>query len=310
MSHGILIRNEDDDIVLDDQNSVVIVHEQGSTTSQTVSSDPGLADYGGKWYGGSTPENAGTQRRNWSTRIHLTNEYENPPIVAVRCGYNVKLPIIEVFSATGSGAPTNSGYYNAIRFRHENATTVQYIVCADAASAPSSAKGLNSETYGIQIKDDSSPQQDIFDSRWATIVAATGLYDYPTISSSSGMFTFTTNIVNGDHIMAPTVATNNISSQTIVNTPGAFIAPTLSGFIGFENIDWDPTDYNTNPENLVGGGYFGPTVVQTNGTTIAHTALRRLVGSIDDIGTVGDIYTGSYASLKGSYLVLRYLNFT
>ncbi len=309
MSHGILIRNEDDAIVLDDQNSVVIVHEQGSTNSQTLSSQPGLVDYGGKWWGGVV-QNGGTQRRNWSSRIHLTNEYENPPIVAVRCGYNVKLPIVEVFSATGSGAPTNSGYYNAIRFRHENPTTIQYIVCADAASAPSSAKDLNSETYGIQIKDDSSPQQDIFDSRWATIVAATGVYDYPTISSSSGMFTFTTNIVNGQHVWAPTVATNNVSPQTIVNTPGAFIAPTLSGFIGFENIDFDLSDYNTNPENLVGGGYFGPTVVQTNGTTIAHTAVRRFVGSIDDIGTIGDIYTGSYASLKGSYLVLRYLNFT
>ena len=30
MAYGILIRNEDNDIVLDDQNSAVIVWEQGS----------------------------------------------------------------------------------------------------------------------------------------------------------------------------------------------------------------------------------------------------------------------------------------
>ena len=302
MSYGILIRNTNNEIVLDEENSAVIVHEQGSLGGAVLSSITSTyQDFQGKWYGG-VPVRGGTTRRNWSTNYVLSKEYENPPIVAMRCGYNVKLPTCEVYSHN----PTNSGYYNKIRFRHESPTSVQFIVCADAASAPNSAKTVGSETYGISIKDGSSPQQDIFDSRWASLVAATGVYDYPTMSSSSGLFTFT----SGSIAVPPTIAQNTASTQTIVDTPAAFIAPTFSGFIEFEEVNFDISageDPNP-PQNLNGGGDYRPAIMQTNATTIAHTTIRHHVGTT--VGTLGTIDRGSYASLKGSYLVLRYLNYT
>lgn len=302
MSYGILIRNTNNEIVLDEENSAVIVHEQGSLGGAILSSiSSTYQDFQGKWYGGVVVR-GGTTRRNWSSNYVLSKEYENPPIVAMRCGYNVKLPTCEVYSHN----PTNSGYYNKIRFRHENPTSVQFIVCADAASAPSSAKTVGSETYGISIKDGSNPQQDIFDSRWASLVAATGVYDYPTMSASSGLFTFTSASVG----IPPTIAQNTASTQTIVDTPAAFIAPTFSGFIEFEEVDFDISggeDANP-PENLNGGGDYRPAIMQTNATTIAHTTIRHHVGTT--VGSLGTIDRGSYASLKGSYLVLRYLNYT
>ena len=308
MTYGLLIRNEDNDIVLDDKNSAVIVHEQGSLSSQTLGSITSTYnDMGGKWFGGSTVP-GGTQRRNWSSNYPLTQEYQHPPIVAMRCGYNVKLPQCEVYSYN----PTTTGYYNHVRFRHENPTSTQFIVCADAASAPASAKSLGGETFGIQIKDDSSPQQDIFDSRWASIVAATGVHDYPAVTSSSGLFTF-----NSSQFLLnpPSVTQNTVSSQTIVSTPGAFIAPTFSGFVKFYNINFDISggENQNPPNNWCGGGYFVPGIKQTNATTIANTSMRYSVNSVDGAGTLGAIVTsngGSYASLKGSYIVLRYMGYT
>ena len=301
MSYGILIRNTNNDIVLDTENSAVIVHEQGSLGGAILSSITSVSqDFQGKWYGGVVVR-GGTTRRNWSSNYFLTKEYQNPPIIAMRCGYNVKLPTCEVYSHN----PTTSGYYNRVRFRHENVTSVQFIVCADAASAPSSAKGVGSDTYGISIKDNSNPQQDIFDSRWTSLVAATGVYNYPTMSGSSGLFTFTT----GTILTGPTIAQNIASTQTIVDTPAAFIAPTFSGFIEFDEVDYDISggEEQDPPEHLKGGGDYRPAIMQTNATTIAHTTVRHHVGTA---GTFQNIAGGSYASLKGSYIVLRYLNYT
>ncbi len=303
MSYGILIRNTSNEIVLDNENSVVIVHEQGSLGGAILSSITSTyQDFQGKWYGGVVVR-GGTTRRNWTTNYILSQEYENPPIVAMRCGYNVKLPTCEVYSHN----PTNAGYYNKIRFRHENPTSVQFIVCSDAASAPTSAKSVGSETYGIQLKDGSSPQNTIFDSRWASLVAATGVYDYPTMSASSGLFTFTT---SGGLLLPPTIAQNTASTQTIADTPAAFIAPTFSGFIEFEEVNHDITggEVANPPINLNGGGDYRPAIMQTNATTVAHTTIRHHVGTTT--GSLGTIDSGSYASLKGSYIVLRYLNYT
>lgn len=282
-NYGIEIRRDNGDIVLDNDNSVVIVAEEHSFTASytTRSNNIGITTY---------------TTTNWSRfgddaysyyflNIALDEEYADPPIIAMRAGYNVALPTAKVYSYN----PTNTGYYNRVLMYAPSPRSFELIVCAAAADAPSSALSLNNQDYGISLKNSSG--EAIFDSRWSSIIAVT---DVPTFTSPS----FT---VSGN--MYPSAST---SDQTIPSTPGAFLAPMMSGFISYyyEAITFENITF------LNGGGYYEPTIYQSNATTVKETAFRIRPGqSAPSSSYKNTVYNGSASSMTGGYLVIRYLNF-
>lgn len=285
-NYGIDIRTDDGDIVLDNENSVVIVAEEHSIgTGYTVRSN--------------TTNITSYTTTNWSRfgddifsyyflNLALDEEYEDPPIIAMRAGYNVSLPTVKVYSYN----PTNSGYYNRVLMYAPSPRAFSLIVCAAASDAPSSALSVGSQEYGINITNSSGDA--IFDSRWASLIAVT---DVPTFTSPS----FT---VPSTGIASPSAS---ISSQTIPSTPGAFLAPMMSGFITYYYYE---ESFGEGFSFLSGGGHFEPTIYQTNATTVAETAVKIRPGQSGPTQTYKNtVYNGSASSMAGSYLVIRYLNF-
>ena len=282
---GIDIRTDDGDIVLDDENSVVIVAEEHSfNSSYTVRSN--------------TTNITSYTTTNWSRfgddaysyyflNIALDEEYEDPPIIAMRAGYNVALPTVKVYSYN----PSTTGYYNRVLMYAPAPRAFSLIVCAAASDAPSSALSVGTEEYGVNITNSNGDA--IFDSRWASLIAVT---DVPEFTSP----TFT---VPSSPLTLPPYA--SISSQTIASTPGAFLAPMMSGFIDYY------THFSTF-EGLTfaeGGGYFEPTIYQSNATTVQETAVRLKPGTGGTAVQRNTVESGSASSMTGSYLVIRYLNF-
>lgn len=282
---GIDIRTDDGDIVLDDENSVVIVAEEHSfDSSYTVRSNViNITTY---------------TTTNWSRfgddaysyyflNIALDEEYEDPPIIAMRAGYNVALPTVKVYSYNA----TTTGYYNRVLMYAPAPRAFSLIVCAAASDAPSSALSVGSEEYGVNITNSNGDA--IFDSRWASLIAVT---DVPEFTAPS----FT---VPSSPSISPPYA--SISSQTIPSTPGAFLAPMMSGFINYY------THFNSF-EGITfaeGGGYFEPTIYQSNATTVQETAVRLKPGGGGTAVQRNTVKSGSASSMTGSYLVIRYLNF-
>lgn len=282
---GIDIRTDNGDIVLDDENSVVIVAEEHSfDSSYTVRSN--------------TTNITSYTTTNWSRfgddafsyyflNIALDEEYEDPPIIAMRAGYNVALPTVKVYSYN----PSNTGHYNRVLMYAPAPRAFSLIVCAAASDAPSSALSVGSEVYGINITNSSG--EAIFDSRWASLIAVTNV---PTFTSPS--FTVA-------QFPTSSVPEASISSQTISSTPGAFLAPMMSGF-----IDYYTHNYTAEGITIpLGGGYYEPTIYQSNATTVKETAFRIKPGQSGTNVQRNTVYNGSTSSMSGSYLVIRYLNF-
>lgn len=283
---GIEIRTDGGDIVLDDENSVVIVAEEHSFGSgYTVRSN--------------TTNITSYTTTNWSSfgndnfsyyflNIALDEEYADPPIIAMRAGYNVELPTIHVYSYN----PTTSGHYNRVLMYAPSPRAFSLIVCAAASDAPSSALSVGSEEYGINITNSSGDS--IFDSRWASIIAVT---DVPSFTTPT--FTVPSNTSQNPYA--------SISSQTVPSTPGAFLAPMMSGFVNYYTQNYTDFDGFNFP---LAGGVFEPTIYQSNATTVKETAFRLRPGQLTtNASNVNTIYTGSVSSMTGSYLVIRYLNF-
>lgn len=282
---GIDIRTDDGDIVLDDENSVVIVAEEHSIGSgYTVRSN--------------TTSITSYTTTNWSRfgddifsyyflNLALDEEYDDPPIIAMRAGYNVALPTVKVYKST------NSSKYNRVLMYAPSPRAFSLIVCAAASDAPSSALSIpENQDYGINITN--SNGENIFDSRWASLIAVT---DVPTFTTPS----FT---VPSTGTASPSAS---ISNQTIPSTPGAFLAPMMSGFITYYYYEHS---FGEGFSFLSGGGHFEPTIYQTNATTVAETAVKIRPGQSGPTQTYKNtVYNGSASSMAGSYLVIRYLNF-
>ena len=285
-NYGIEVRTDNGDLVLDDENSVVVVAEEHSfNASYTVRSN--------------TTNITTYTTTNWSRfgsdalsyyflNIALDEEYEEPPIIAMRAGYNVPLPTAKVYSYN----PTNTGYYNRVLMYAPSPRSFELIVCAAAVDAPSSALSVGSLDYGITITN--SNDDSIFDSRWESLIAVTDVPTYTTPSFS----------VSTQYAISPVPGT---SSQTIPSTPGAFLAPMMSGFVNYYYSSYN--DFDSGNLIVEGGGYYEPTIYQSNATTVKETAIKIRPGQSGTSTQRNTVYSGGVSNLTGSYLVIRYLNF-
>lgn len=290
MAYGLEIRNANGDLVIDSTNEVVLVSEKNTISGQRTSAPSSVyADYGHKWY--SIDGN-----RSYRCCVHLTNNYDNPPIVAIRGesgGYNILLPTVRVFSSDGT-------YVDRLFFRTDFPRSIDYIVCAGASECPSSSRAVGSDTYGLTLKN--SSDDTIFDSRWAAIVSCTSLETFPSgvdvdisIGSPPGPFT--------------TIISKTNQSVTIPSTPAAFFA--VSSLRGQKAFYEDTTSgAGGEPVEEYGGGVFGPSLIQTGDTTITATCIKTspgINGQGNQYATAGTQYTDD--AFTGNFQVLRYLDF-
>ena len=290
MAYGLEIRNADGDLVIDNDNEVVLVAEKNTISGKRTSAPANVyADYGHQWY-------SYDGNKSYRCCVHLTNNYANPPIVAIRGesgGYNILLPTVRSFSSDGT-------YVDRLFFRTDFVRSIDYIVCAGASECPSTSRSVGSDTYGLTLKNSSDSV--IFDSRWAAIVSCTSLEIFPSgvdVSINAGTGPFNTTI------------TKTTQSVTIPSTPAAFFA--ITGLTGQKAFYEDNTSgQGGEPIEEYGGGVFSPTLIQTGDTSVTATCIRthsgvNLYNSPVPYVSAGDNYVNQ--NYTGNFQVLRYLDF-
>lgn len=287
MSYGIEIRNANNDIVIDEENEVVLVAEK-NTISGTRSSVTSLyQDYNYQWWYSPTGD-------NYLCCVYLDYSYATPPIVAIRGvsgNYNVLLPQVRMFQSTANA----NDPIDRLFFRSDYPRSIDYIVCTGASECPATSRATGTETYGIQVLNSSASV--IFDSRWPSIVSCTSLNSFP-----SGVDID----IDINPELPPQFSTTEVKTDvgvTIPSTPAAFFA--MTGLKGSKVFQSDETS-GAGGEPIVryGGGYFAPTLKQTNDTTVSATTIRVMDGPD---GTAGSLE--SYTAFSGNFQVLRYLDF-
>lgn len=279
MSYGIEIRNNDTNLVLDENNPVVVVSEKGTRGNNTVTSITSVNDDTGGWY-------KLVDEDVYFTTIVLTNSYTTPPLLAIRNaggGYGSPVPKAAMYISGGTS-------YNRIRMYSTSPKSVDWIVCSSSSDLTPTIDAT--QNYGFEIKDTSNSK--VFDSRWVDVVSLVDVVSMP----NNGL------TVTGAGTSS--VSTVPVSSTiTVPDSSGCFYV--TGGLSGMKEVR-EYKDTEPGLEFYYGGGKFIPSISPLTSTTVGLAGLKIGRGEWTTNAASGQIVDGT-AEFGGSIFILRYLNF-
>lgn len=293
MAYGLEINTSDGYQIMDEENHIMVVAEQGTIqgtrTAPYGAGDDLDDDSGDEWIRirEDIDPGAGIQyvTTNYYCTIELATTYSEKPLVAIRGlnGSAIILPHAYPYRH-------NSSSYNRIRFNMYNPTSVDWILLAPSTATTPTVSGGD---YGMQILNSSSVVT--FDSRWEELFVLKQVGDFPTFSSSHNYRT------SG----APTSAGVTIGT----GEQGDFYCVTNAN--GSQDVESWKEDLGEGLYAYRYGGLYMPSISTTaDGSSVTPTMVKRWLDTSNSTtteGNSGDVTTNN--ATGGKWMAIRYTNF-